>query len=311
MRRGLFVLLLVFICGVSLPAEDGPIFTRDKDIIYGRKFGMALTLDAFKPARDANGLGIIFVVSGGWFSSEKAMQPMFVEPYLKRGYTVFMVLHGSQPKFTLPEIIEDIHRAVRWVRFNAKNYNIDPEKLGITGASAGGHLSLMMAAGGKDGDPKAADPIDRQSSRVKAAAVFFPPTDFLNYGEAGKEYLAKSFRPPFTAATDYHEFDKSKALYLPVTDPDKQREIARAVSPITHVSEKTAACLLIHGDKDTLVPIQQSEVFVKKVKEAKVPAKLIVREGAEHGWRTLQADIELFADWFDEHLAGKKPAPKP
>jgi acetyl esterase/lipase len=307
MRRGLIGLLVVFIGGLSVSAEDQPTFTRDKDIIYGRKFGMALTLDVFKPTKNANGLGIIFVVSGGWVSSEKAINAVFIEPYLKRGYTVFAVLHGSQPKFTVPEIIEDMHRAVRWIRFNAKNYAIDPDKLGISGGSAGGHLALMMAAGGKDGDPKAADPVDRGSSRVKAAAVFFPATDFLNFGKPGNEKLAKSFQPPFTAATDYHEFNKEKALYLPVTDVEKQREIARAISPITYVSDKTAACLLIHGDADKLVPIQQSEVFVAKLKEVKVPGKLIVREGAAHGWLTILADVELLADWFDEHLAGKKP----
>lgn len=307
MRRGLCGLLLLAIHATTLSAEDQPTYTHTKDIIYGRKFALALTLDVLKPTKNPNGLGVIFVVSGGWVSNEKAIQPFFVEPFLKRGYTVFMVLHGSQPRFTIPEIVDDLHRAVRWVRTNAKNHGVDPEKLGISGASAGGHLSLMMAAGGKDGDPKATDPVERQSSRVKAAAVFFPPTDFLNYGKAGNEKLAKSFGPPFTAALDYHEFDKGKALYLPVTDPDKQREIAKAVSPITHVSARCAACLLIHGDKDKLVPMQQSEVFVKKLAEVKVPGKLVVREGAEHGWLTILADVELFADWFDEHLAGKRP----
>lgn len=288
-------------------AQDGPTFTRDKDVLYGRKYGLALTLDVFRPTKDANGLGVIFVVSGGWFSKETAINAAFYEPFLKRGYTVFAVLHGSQPKFTVPEIVDDLHRAVRWVKANAKAYAIDPDKLGITGASAGGHLSLMMAAGGKDGDAKAADPVERQSSRVKAAAVFFPPTDFLNWGKPGVEMLARSFQPPFTAAVDLREFDSKKALYFPVEDKDRQREIMRAVSPATHVSDKTAACLLIHGDKDKLVPLQQSELFVNKVKEVKGTAKLVVREGAEHGWLTIVADLDLFADWFDEHLAGKKP----
>lgn len=300
---------LFFLGGAMAWAEEPAKPTREKDIIYGRKYGMALTLDVFRP-QNPNGYGVIFVVSGGWFSNEKAINPVFFDPYLKRGYTVFAVLHGSQPRFTVPEIVEDIHRAVRWVRFHAKKYNIDAEKLGITGASAGGHLSLMMAAGGKDGDPKAVDPIDRQSSRVKAAAVFFPPTDLLNYGQPGHEMLARSFQPPFTAAVDFHLYDAKQAIYLPVTDKDKQREIARAISPITYVNEKTAACLLIHGDRDKLVPIQQSEVFVNKVKEVKGIARLVVRPGAEHGWLTILSDIELFADWFDEHLAGKmKPDP--
>src|SRR5262249_57924771 len=125
------------------------------------------------------------------------------------------------------------------------------------------------------------------SGRVKAVPGLSPPTDFLNYGAKGREMINRSFRPPFTAAVDYHEFDKDKALYVPVTDENKLREISKQVSPITHVSEKSAPSLLIHGDMDTLVPLQQSEVMVARLKEAGVPAELIVRKGAGHDIATI------------------------
>jgi acetyl esterase/lipase len=230
---------------------------------------------------------------------------MFATAFLKRGYTVFAVVHGSQPKFTIPEILEDMHRAVRFIRASAERFKIDPEQLGIYGASAGGHLSLMQGTAGTRGDPKAHDPIDRLSSKVRAVACFFPPTDFLNYGGKGIELIDRALRPPFTAAVDYHEFDRKKALYVPVKDPKRLREIARQVSPIYHVSTDSAATLLIHGDKDTLVPLQQSEIMLAKLKEAGVPADLIVRKDAGHGWPTLLADLEKCADWFDKYL---KPA---
>ena len=168
---------------------------------------MALTMDVLQPARP-NGAGVIWVISGGWFSKPEAFIPAMSSEYLKRGYTVFAVAHGSQPKFTIPEIAEDMHRAVRFIRTKAKDYNVDGNRLGITGISAGGHLSLLMGTAGGPGDPKASDPIDRASSKVQAVACFCPLTDFLNYG--GKEMLARSFKPPFTAATDYHEFDIKK-----------------------------------------------------------------------------------------------------
>ncbi len=298
-------LLVLSFCGAAR-AEEPATFTRTSDVIYGRKFGLSMTLDVFAPKVKANGVGIIFVVSGGWFSNPDNINAAFFADCLDRGYTVFAVCHGSQPKFTLPEIIGDMHRSVRFVRYHAKDYKIDPDRIGIMGASAGGHLSLMMGTAGKDGDPKAKDPVDRVSSKVQAVACFFPPTDFLNYGEAGKEMIDRSFQPPFTAAVDYHEFDPKKALYVPVTDKDKLREISRQVSPITFVTKDSAPTLLIHGDKDKLVPIQQSEEILAKLKEAKVPAELIVKKDGAHGWLTILEDSKRFGDWFDKYLLTEK-----
>jgi acetyl esterase/lipase len=310
MRRVLLVVALAWVAGPAVVrADDAPNYTRTQDVIYGRKAGLALTMDVFVPKK-ANGVGIISVVSGGWFSRPEAINVVFYQEFLNRGYTVFAVCHGSQPKFTIPEIAEDMHRAMRFIRYNAKKYDIDPDRIGITGASAGGHLSLLMGTSGTDGDPKAKDPVDRVSSRVQAVACFFPPTDFLNYGEKGKEMINRAFRPPFTAAVDYHEFDKDKALYIPVTDESKLREISKQVSPITHVSDKSAPSLLIHGDKDKLVPLQQSEVMVARLKEAGVPAELVVKKGGEHGWPTILLDLETCADWFDKHLRKLTPEKK-
>src|SRR5437016_1247141 len=80
------------------PAADEPAFLRTEDVIYGRKFGTALTLDVFTPPR-THGAAVIFVVSGGWRSAHEAINPAFIAEFLKRGYTVFAVVHGSQPKF--------------------------------------------------------------------------------------------------------------------------------------------------------------------------------------------------------------------
>src|SRR5437762_1365746 len=93
-----------------VPARADDLWTRERDVIYGRKYGLAMTMDVFRP-KEANGLGVLFVVSGGWFSDAKHISPLFATPFLNRGYTVFEVVHGSQPKFTIPEIIDDLHRA--------------------------------------------------------------------------------------------------------------------------------------------------------------------------------------------------------
>ena len=225
---------------------------------------------------------------------------------VERGYTVFAVVHGSQPKFTIPEILTDMNRAVRFIRFHAKDYGIDPDRLGIYGGSAGGHLSLMQGTAGDDGDPKAKDPVDRVSSRVQAVACFFPPTDFLNYGKPGEDALGRGILEDFRAPFDFHELDPKRHDFVPVVDDAEILEIGRRISPINHVSPDDPPTLIIHGDADKLVPIQQAELIVEKLKEAGVEAKLVVKPGAAHGWPDIGKDLALFADWFDEHLK-KRP----
>jgi len=306
MYRGFLSLALAgLVAEPCLARADDVEYTRTRDVIYGRKFGTALTMDVFTPKKNAKGVGLIAVVSGGWFSNTDAILPAFYKPFLNRGYTVFAVVHGSQPKYTLPEIVQDINRSVRFIRFHAKDYAIDPDRLGIFGGSAGGHLSLMQGTAGDAGDPKAKDPVERMSSRVQAVACFFPPTDFLNWGAKEKEMINRDFQPAFNAAIDYHELDKKTGLIVPITDEKKLREISAQVSPITHVTADSPPTLIIHGDKDNLVPLQQSEGIMAKFKEVGVDAKLIVKKGEGHGWLTILADLELFADWFDKHLAMK------
>ena len=278
-------------------------FDRKEDVIYGRKFGTALTMDVFTPKKDAKGIGVILVVSGGFISSHEAIQPGFIRPLTDRGYTVFAVVHGSQPRFTVPEIIQDMNRSVRFIRYHSKEYGIDPERLGVCGASAGGHLSLMLGTAGDEGKPDAKDPVDRLSSRVQAVACFFPPTDFLNYGAAGaKKIHATDHGPPYRAAFDHRELDSNSRLWVPITDPSRLEEIAKQISPVYHVTPDDAPTFIMHGDKDMLVPLQQSELIVEKLKRAGVPTELVVKPGAGHGWLTIGNDLTKLIDWFDQHL---------
>ena len=186
MQRRLLSLFLVAFLGVAgtgaVRAADEPSFTRTEDVIYGRKFGTALTMDVFTPKKNANGAAVIWVVSGGWFSSHENIPVNLIKEFVGRGYTVFAVVHGSQPRFTIPDILHDMNRAVRFIRAHAGDWKIDPDRIGISGGSAGGHLSLMQATAGDLGNPRARDPIERVSSRVQVVACFYPPTDFLNYG---------------------------------------------------------------------------------------------------------------------------------
>lgn len=270
--------------------ETPPEFTRTEDVVYGRKFGTALTLDIIQPAK-TNGYGILFMVSGGFFSSHEAINPKAYRPFLDRGYTMFAVVHGSQPRFTIPEITQDIHRAVRFIRHNAMKFGVDPDHLGITGGSAGGHLSLTMGTQGRSGNAEARDPVDHESSAVQAVACFYPPTDFLNWGRSGEDAVGfgptEKFYPAFGQRADTAE---------------GRRILGREISPFNFVTSNMPPTLIIHGDADKVVPLYQSEIFVKRAKEAGAQAKLIVREGKDHGWPGMEQDMTEFARWFDTHL---------
>lgn len=290
--KSLFWVLLLAVSFAG--AQDLPKFTRTKDVIYGRKFGTALTLDLFRPEKP-NKCAVIFVVSGGFFSSHDAINAKFYAPLLERGYTVFAVVHGSQPRFHIPEITQDIHRAVRFIRHNASTYGVDVNKFGITGASAGGHLSLTMGTQGGPGRSEAKDPVERESSAVQAVACFFPPTDFLNWGEDGEDAVGVGrlikFKPAFGPRADASE---------------DRRTLGKEISPINFVTSNSAPTLIIHGDLDRLVPIQQAKIFEERCRKENVRCKLIVKEGKDHGWRDMDQDMALCADWFDEQLRQAK-----
>jgi len=154
-------LVLATVLGVALQESlaDAPdeAVHRTEDVVYGRKFGMALTLDVFQPA-NPNGCSIVFLVNGGWLSSKATplmvtIRPEDYQPFLERGYTVFAVVTSSQPRFTIAEQVADVHRAVRFIRSNAARFRIHPDKLGITGSSSGGQLALMIAAQGGPAPP--------------------------------------------------------------------------------------------------------------------------------------------------------------
>jgi acetyl esterase/lipase len=260
---------------------------------------MALTMDVFQPSKP-NKCGVIFLVNGGWFSSKatpmmETVQPDRYRPFLDRGYTVFAVVTSSQPVFTIPDLMDDVKRAVRFIRHNADQYGVDPNRLGVTGASSGGHLSLSVAAQGGPGKADAPDPVDRESSEVQAVACFFPPTDFLNYGGPGVDGVGIGPLEPI------------KAAFGPRAEtPEGRQSLGKIISPIYYITEKLPPTLIIHGDADNVVPLQQSESFLQKAKEAGVKdLQLIIRPGKGHGWGDYwksAEDVEEFANWFDKHL---------
>ncbi|MBL7700721.1 MAG: alpha/beta hydrolase [Ferruginibacter sp.] len=291
---------------LSTTAQDSLNFSKT-EVIYGRKDGMALTMTVLTPKQKANGKAIISVISGNWISAERSRLRFteWTKIYVDNGYTVFGVMVGSQPRYTIPDEITDLKRAVRFIRYNAKEYKIDPEKIGITGSSSGGHLSLMIATASDSSNTKSTDPVDKASARVQAAAVFFPPTDFINYGgpnTSGKINQAGLVLARVAAAFDFKVWNDTTGTYVSITDTEKRLAIAKEISPINSVTPDDPPVMIVHGDKDMLVPKQQSESIIAKLKEANVPNNLIIKEGGGHGWKDMETEQKYFVDWFDKYL---------
>src|SRR5579859_6353462 len=177
--------------------DDGPRIVPD--VVYGHKDGMALTYDVIKPPKQS-GAAVLWIQSGGWYSNYTDPKTFVAngKGYFDKGMTLVIVRHGSAPKYTVPEAVADVRRCVRHVHMKAKEFGIDPARLGVTGGSAGGHLSLMIGTTGDDGDPNAKDEVLRYPSRVAAVVALYPPTDLRKWTTDPPEEIRKipGLKPP-------------------------------------------------------------------------------------------------------------------
>jgi len=261
------------------------------DVVYGHKDGMALTYDVLTP-ENPNGAGILSMISGGWFSFWRppTQRIRSYEPMLNTGYTVFAVHHGSAPLFKVPDAVLDVRAAVRHIRMNANEYGVDPKRLGVTGGSAGGHLSLMLG-------------LDRETSFEQRSSASrgirrFGRRYSVDASTDGSVAAVVAYYPPVDLRRSVGPNDRFPAL-------DFSSELAPGISPILFVDENDPPILLIHGDQDALVPVAGSRALAAKFVEAKVVHDLLVLEGAGHGFRgdqRTEASNAMIA-WFDKHLA--------
>ncbi len=272
-------------------AKPSPPYAQTKNVVYAEVDGVGLVMDIFTPAGTPNGLGIVDVASGAFYSDrgkiEDHRRARVYDIFCGKGYTVFAVRPGSITKFGLAEMAANLKKGVAWVKDNSGTYKIDPNRLGITGGSAGGHLASLVAV-------TAEDPI-----ALKAAGVFFTPTDFLDY--RGTKIDANT--------TDGESLGRLQRFLSPSGGPPASSselvEKLTKISPARLVTSKAPPFLIIHGDADPLVPLDQSEKLLSALRSAGVPAELIVKKGGAHPWPTIHEEVQVMADWFDKQLSAK------
>jgi acetyl esterase/lipase len=283
------LLALVLCCSALASAQE-----RIQDLIYHKAGGTAFTLDVFKPAKPT-GAVVIWIVSGGWVSTHEAINPGLASAYNDQGFTVVQAVHGAQPKYTVPEILVQLRQAIRFVRTNASKFGYDANRIGVSGASAGGHLSLMLAATPALAEPESKNPINRVGSEVQAVVAYFPPTDFLNWGKEGalaSENRQLSIFMPALGVT-------------PTTTKERLLEIGKQLSPISYVKSSLPPTFLIHGDKDALVPVQQSQSLDAALAKVGAVHDLMVIPGSGHDGTVMAPSAARVFAWFSRHLAKK------
>lgn len=259
-----------------------------RDVEYARAGDRPLLLDIFYPEKAGKPAPLIIWVHGGaWRAGSKNGTPaMFL---LRHGYAVASVEYRLSQVATFPAQIEDCKAAVRFLRANAKRYSVDPERFGAWGSSAGGHLVALL---GTAGDVKAFDKGENLdvSSRVQAVCDWFGPTNFLKMGKG---------------AMDHDSANSPESLL--VGGPIQQNpEKVAAADPITYVTKDDPPFLIMHGDKDNTVPINQSELLHAALQKAGVSSVFKVMEGQGHGFRG-PGTTEPVLEFFDKQL---RPAEK-
>ena len=268
---------------------------------------MALTLVQVRPKVKSNHRGIIVVRSGNWVSSYNGIEitSVGIEQYLEKGFTVFVVMHGSQPRYAIPDEVNDLKRAVRYIRYNAEKFGIDPDHIGITGYSSGGHLSLIIATADDIKDAEAQDPVDRVSSRVQAIAVLFPPTDLLNWdGNARNTINAFPLQKlsQVYGAFDFKVMNNRATLLEPITDTTERNAIGKKMSPYYAVTPDDPPVFIIHGDADPVVPLYQSQSIIARFKEVGVANNFVTKKGGSHRGEDMNPEWQQFAAWFEKYL---------
>jgi len=287
-------------------------YDHQKDIVYGYKDGLAMVMDVYTPKQRTNKAGIILIMAGGMTSnpvwSHYVGDRSNVKRFLESGYTIFATTHSSQPKYNVDEIRGDVQRAVRFIRYSAERFGINPSKLGIIGYSSGAQIALMAATSDPQKFDKSGDPINLESSKVHAVVAYYPGTDMLNFGRENTTILEHfhSLSYNLDAAFDFHYWSDESKRFERVNDSDSIKNYYRRNSPVNHLTVDDPPILLIHGDQDRLVPIQQSELMVNQLKVVGVPHKFLVMKGQGHGWDTpMKNELEDVLGWFNEYLIRK------
>jgi acetyl esterase/lipase len=292
-RHAFIALVIASLAAPALSAEPPADVLFEKDVVYGKAGDYELKLDLSRPKDAAAGkLPCVLVIhGGGWAAGDRSQHDDITWRFARAGYVCASVGYRLAPKYQFPAQVNDVKCAARFLRANADKYNLDPQRLGAVGFSAGAHLSMMLGTMDKEDGLEGDGGSPGQSSKVQAVVAYFGPTDL--------------------AATDVPEAVHGILKnFLGGTPVERPREYRQA-SPLTYVSPGDAPMLLFQGTRDPLVPHTQAYAMVEAMTRYNIPGRVELLVNAGHGWGDpdLKRTIDSTFAFFDQHLRPKDPAP--
>lgn len=284
----------IFFCGVAAAQQNVPVDDRKPDQVVRLWEGEAPgaigtedrdipTLSVFRPSADkANGTAVVICPGGGYAGLAPHEGKPVAEWLNGIGVTGFVLKYRLGPRYHHPAMMNDVNRAVRIVRAHAEEWKINPDRIGVLGFSAGGHLTSTAVTHFDAGDPKASDPVERVSSRPDFGVLIYPVI---------------TLEGPVA-----HMGSRRNLL-----GDDPSPLLVESLSNQTQVTEKTPPCFLVHTSTDTGVPFENSLLFAEALHRHKVPVELHVFDHGPHGFGlgandpVLKQWPELCAKWMEHH----------
>ena len=288
------MLALVALSLASVAAYGAPTRTPTKDgILYGTADGQPLKMDYYAP-QGAGVHPIAIIIHGGGYhgGTSKSGSEAYVADFLApAGYAVFSINYRLAPKYPYPYMVQDVERAVRYIRYHAREWNADPNRIALVGGSAGGYLSNMVGLLNLPGNPHAADPVDRVSARAQAVVSLYAQSSF--------QYVPLN--------EDVHRF------LDPFIAQKGEKEALREASPITYVHKGDPPFLEILGTKDEYIPMSEATNLQTALHKVGVRCDIIAIPGGKHGtggWNKLPnvPDWERqMTEWLNARLHHRGP----
>ena len=279
-------LLALFLCAWTSSPDEVVV---EKDIEFSKPGGESLQLNLFRPkSASAKTPAILCIHGGGFRAGKREGWDGRCKMLAEKGFAAATVTYRLAPKHPYPAAIHDVKAAVRWLRANAATYNIDPDRIGVTGDSAGGHLAQFLGVTGGVAEFEGDGGNPGVSSRVAGVVNWYGPSDFTK--SYGKSVDAAEVLP----------------LWLGGDDAKEHKKHIQA-SPLYWVTPGAAPTLLLHGSKDPYVALEQAEWIRDRLKAAEVEVELIAFEGAGHGFKGADQEraLKAMVDFFAKHLSQK------
>lgn len=258
-----------------------------RDVVYGEPGGEKLLMDVYRPETPGPHPAVVLVHGGGWLGGSKAGHQGTGMMLARNGYVACAINYRLAPKYPYPAALDDCQRAVRWVRAHASEYDVNPNRVGALGDSAGGHLVALI------GVRDTRDNSDRALARFKSRPDAVVP--YYGAFELVRMWDIEMAHKPLTAWLG--------------GPPDAYAKVYAAASPVTGITRKAPPFLVVHGTADTVNPQEQSHLLHDALRAKGVDSTLLILEGAGHGWapdseHARKAEAAVLA-FFGKHLRRK------